>query len=514
MPELAQQNPNPVPQAPITPPAPSLNQSVQSPLQQGLGLPPSFGSDVNTLTGMIGGAPVSAYQQAAKAEGDVLKAQQKQKVAEAETADQAITKYGSTANEALKRYQTQMAGAPLPAFVPTQETATDIASLGGMVAILGFLVGKGKGMAPGLDALDSMTGMLNGWQQGRDDLYKRKYLEFKANFSRLEEVHQEYMQQLQNSLDIAKVDLQQGVADAKLAAVKAGDEVTAKQIDALGIKAVVDAINTQNGVKMSAAKIIADLDSKQMARLEQMGTPESQAQIATAIANYQMAMPSGFALRSPFWQGVMAQVYQMNPKYSAVNYNKINKAVTAFAVGKQGDVVRSLNVAAYHLQVFHELALALKNGDVRAFNIIGQEYSRQTGLPAPTTFDAAKQIISNEVLKATGGSIGGVTDRKDLQDDLDRANSPDALLGVSNTLTSLIAGQFRGFKRQYESSTGLKFEDSGLIDPQIAKLYQNIISGTQHNEAYHVGQIIEAGGKKYRVTGGDLNGDPDIELMQ
>lgn len=38
-------------------------------------------------------------------------------------------------------------------------------------------------------------------------------------------------------------------------------------------------------------------------------------------------------------------------------------------------------------------------------------------------------------------------------------------------------------------------------------------AGSTGGTRYQVGQIIEAGGKRYRVTGGDLNGDPEVELV-
>jgi hypothetical protein len=246
----------------------SLNQGlgIGTDAMSNIGLPPSFGSDVQKMQGIIDAPPTQAFQNLATAQGDVLKAQQDQAKAEAEATDKALTQYGSTANQALQRYDEQMAGSPLPAFVPTQETASDLASLGGMVAVLGFMVGRGKGMQPGLAALDSMTGMLKGWSQGRRELYENELKTFKENFDKLRVAHEEYVTQLKQALDVSKVDLEKGMADAKLAAVKAGDQVTAKQINALGAKAVIDAINAQNGVREKAVKIIADLDAKQMAR--------------------------------------------------------------------------------------------------------------------------------------------------------------------------------------------------------------------------------------------------------
>lgn len=269
MPEAQTQTPDqtPPPQA-VAGTNAALNQGlgIGGDAASSVGLPPSFSSDVNKMQGIIGVPPTQAFQNLAKSQGDVLKAQQDQVKAEAQATDEALTQYGSTANQALQRYNEQMAGSPLPAFVPTQETATDLASLGGMVAVLGFMVGRGKGMQPGLAALDSMTGMLKGWSQGRRELYENELTKFEENFDKLRVAHEEYVDQLRQSLDVSKTDLQKGMADAKLAAAKAGDAVTAKQIDVLGSKAVIDAINAQNGVRESAVKIIADLDAKQLAR--------------------------------------------------------------------------------------------------------------------------------------------------------------------------------------------------------------------------------------------------------
>jgi hypothetical protein len=52
-----------------------------------------------------------------------------------------------------------------------------------------------------------------------------------------------------------------------------------------------------------------------------------------------------------------------------------------------------------------------------------------------------------------------------------------------------------------------------MMTPEAASLFQ----GPQKPVAglkYQMGQIITKGGKRYRVTGGDLNNDPDVEPVQ
>lgn len=248
-------------QQPQAQPAPQPATNPTQALGQGLGTSPlNFGDVMKQISPFVGsGAPIGLVQQESDLQGKVLQEQQKQKISQAQTEDDAYSKYGATAKQALDSYQAEMADSPLPAFVPTKETASDIGMLGGMLAIIGFMVGKGKGMQPGLAALDSMTGMLRGWQQGRRDLYDRELSTFKSNFDRLRAAHQEYAQQLQNALGVAKVDLTKGLADAQLAAAKAGDSVVAAQAKAGNLKAIIDAMNGQQAAMTKAAEIASKL---------------------------------------------------------------------------------------------------------------------------------------------------------------------------------------------------------------------------------------------------------------
>lgn len=52
-----------------------------------------------------------------------------------------------------------------------------------------------------------------------------------------------------------------------------------------------------------------------------------------------------------------------------------------------------------------------------------------------------------------------------------------------------------------------------LINQAIKRAESGGTSGPQQSGRYQVGQIINAGGKRYRVTGGDLN-DPDVEEVR
>lgn len=144
------------------------------------------------------------------------------------------------------------------------------------------------------------------------------------------------------------------------------------------------------------------------------------------------------------------------------------KSLVRFATGKQGDTVRSLNVAVDHLAMLHDAALAMRNGDVPLFNRLSQGWQRATGNPLPVNATAIRGIVSDEVTKAVLGTAGALADRKDLKDQLDVAGSPAQIMGVIKSYVGLMAGQAHGLQRQYEQSTGRK--DFGrFLNPNTQK---------------------------------------------
>jgi len=189
---------------------------------------------------------------------------------------------------------------------------------------------------------------------------------------------------------------------------------------------------------------------------------------AQMIANGQIKPLSGFAMRSPYGQAVMSRVKDLNPDYRAGDVESSIKATKDFATGKNGNTVRSLNVAVNHLNTLGQLSEALNNNDINLFNKLGNAYAQQTGSPIPTNFNAAKKIVADEIVKGIVGSGGGVTDREEAAASINAANSPAQLKGVIDTYKQLLGGQLSGLKQQYETTTGKK-DFNKFISPNTQK---------------------------------------------
>lgn len=197
-------------------------------------------------------------------------------------------------------------------------------------------------------------------------------------------------------------------------------------------------------------------------------TPEMDAN-ARAISTGQLPPISGYGLRSPGAAMIMARVLELNPYYSAKDYLVQSKAEKDFGTGKNGDKVRSFNVSIDHLSTLSELNDALKNGDVKQINRLGNAYADQFGGTAPGNFDAAKQIVADEIVKAITGAAGALGDRETASKTLDRAKSPEQLNGVINTYQKLMSGQLNGLRLQYQASTN-KDDFDRFLSPQALKI--------------------------------------------
>lgn len=187
-----------------------------------------------------------------------------------------------------------------------------------------------------------------------------------------------------------------------------------------------------------------------------------------AVGTYRQPAPAGRA--SPTGIKFMTLVNQAYPDYDASQYGAKTKARNDFTTGKNGNTVRSLNVAVQHLDQLGQLSEAMGNGNVQMVNKIGNIFATQTGSSAPTNFNAAKQLVGDEIVKAIVGSGGGVSDREEAAHNISAASSPQQLAGVIKTYQGLLSGQLVGLRQQYQKSTGLNDFEDFLAPETRAKL--------------------------------------------
>ena len=124
-------------------------------------------------------------------------------------------------------------------FVPTKETAGDMAQLFALVNIAGFALGAG-GKRNSQAALSGMNGMLEGYQKGRQDLYKKEKDAFDTNIKQLKMRYDTLDRQLKEALETYKTDKQAGLQKADMAYAQAGADFYKKYADKFGLAAMYE----------------------------------------------------------------------------------------------------------------------------------------------------------------------------------------------------------------------------------------------------------------------------------
>ncbi len=219
------------------------------------------------------------------------------------------------------------------------------------------------------------------------------------------------------------------------------------------LKAEQEAKDARQDKQIEAQFRMAQMKADSVANAKSF-KPEDVDRVAALIAANKMAPLSNYAMSKPQGAAIMARVQELNPNYDAKDFKTMARSEGAFAVGPEAKGVRSFNVAISHLGTLESLIGALENKDTQAINKFGNFIAAQTGATAPVEFNAAKKIVSDEIVKSIIGSGGGVSDREEAAKTIDAANSPAQLRGVIKNYNELMKGQLEGLRDQYARTTG------------------------------------------------------------
>lgn len=167
--------------------------------------------ELMTEAGREGLAAVEAERKAAVARPEA-EAMARGKYAEEEK--KYFEKAVSTREEAMKQ-------APLPEFRPNEDTLIGMATLGSLVAVIGNVLGNSGGRQSALGAIESMSGMMSGYQQGRKDYQRLQQLEFEKNFQAVKEKQAQIQKEFEVALKKMPYDLASARQDMEIALAKA-----------------------------------------------------------------------------------------------------------------------------------------------------------------------------------------------------------------------------------------------------------------------------------------------------
>jgi hypothetical protein len=143
-----------------------------------------------------------------QADIDLEKAKRQEEATKAGTKLENLQKYSEEIKvmPEMKAYEQIADKAENLAFVPTKDTATDLAAMFSIINIVGMVIGKSNAQR----AMSAMNGMLEGYQKGRADLYKKEQIEFDKNLKALQTKLTTAKEKLSIAMEVKKTDKEKG----------------------------------------------------------------------------------------------------------------------------------------------------------------------------------------------------------------------------------------------------------------------------------------------------------------
>ena len=201
-----------------------------------------------------------------------------------------------------------------------------------------------------------------------------------------------------------------------------------------------------------------------------------------ALAEGRMAFPSGFALRSGYWQNMLQAVSQFDPSFDAVNYNARAKTRNDFTSGKSAQNITSFNTAIGHLGTLNDSIDALNNTNYPSYNRFANSVSQESGdtryQVARQKFDTAKQAVTDELTRAFRGSSGNVSDIDRWAGTLDAAQSPAALKSAVQQAIQLLHSRIDAVGDQYNRGMGTTADPLHLLSPKAQQTIRRLEGGS------------------------------------
>ena len=204
--------------------------------------------------------------------------------------------------------------------------------------------------------------------------------------------------------------------------------------------------------------------------------PPNIARQVQALADGRLAFPSGFALRSPYWQSLMQAVGQYDPTFDAVNYNSRAATRRDFTSGKSAQTINALNTGLGHVAMLDQAGDALDNGETPLFNTIKNQIADWTGKPAPGNFRATAGLVAEELTRIYRQAGGSEADIQRHLQDLSTAQSPEQRRGALYQIGSLLDSKLNAMADQYGQGMGTTEDRLKLLNPHAAGALTHILS--------------------------------------
>lgn len=255
-------------------------------------------------------------------------------------------------------------------------------------------------------------------------------------------------------------------------------------------------------------KRLTDAEEKaQEAKLLKVPNPEEVQDFGKQIANLDMKPFSPFTLaRYPLAREAMEEAERVakanGREFSSGDYDALQRQKVAATSGPEGKFIRSLITIKNHMDLLEEISRKLPDPTQAPFiNRILGIISEQTGGIPISDFNAAKQVVATEYIKAISGSGTAMaeSDRRELDNSFSSAKGHPAFMSMMHRFRELLSGQAASVTEQYSkfkpvtevtSLTPETLRDL-FIDPTTGKIDHKLVQADENR----IQQILHPGAK-------------------
>ena len=347
------------------------------------------------------------------------------------------------------------------AFVPTKETTQDLAGIFSLMSVVGMVVGKGNAQL----AMSSMNGMLEGYQKGRADLYKKELTQFDKNFKAMQSKITTLEKELSEAMELKKLDREKGDLEITVSLAKADSPLLKAMRSKQGDVAVLNAVQ---GVKK-------DVDTLVRLTNDLQGKADARTDAAAARAQQE--------------------------RLSIENRLAADERARLTRLDKEGKLSPK------------------ERGEVRGINNLSDEIQRLKDTFKPEFVNFGADVVG-DVASKVQSRIANNPEMANWWRRYENVALPERHSMFGATLTGNEAKSWRRASIGAGSSTAEVL--SWIADKEKAltnKLADYEMTATSRpsqptQSQYQIGQIITQGNKRYRITGLDDPNDPDVEEVR
>ena len=159
-------------------------------------------------------------------------------------------------------------------FIPTQDNAQDLAGLFSLVSVIGMAMGRG-GKGDAVQAMNAMNGMLEGYQKGRGDLYKKEKDTFESKIKSLKTKSDILNRRLKEISELASRDSHAADLEADALFAEQGADFLKQYKQKFGLAATVEFQKQQ----LRAAEKAAELTETEIQKSRDRAAADARARL-------------------------------------------------------------------------------------------------------------------------------------------------------------------------------------------------------------------------------------------